>query len=183
MSAFNGWSRARWFRRVAAEIAERVGAKAPDWVHDQPVYLVTLADEGDLIGDYGHRFELDLEALWRTRHKFKAMLEGLDYFGMIDVASVVSAMSALGVPRAMMVHGHFVVWGISDDNIKTVCRSINATVSAALPYAKAAHRKRVKDGHLLQVIWYANKMPYKQYQLGAGQRVKPQTIQARHQRT
>jgi hypothetical protein len=164
LDSHNGYSRARWFRRLAQLLCEQVGARPAKFVPATTVFFVTLVNREDLIkDDGGDEFGLTRDRLDGLKRRFGRMLFGLSYVGMLDVTLYVSARTALRVPRAILPHGHFLVWGCEYEMIDDICRRINAETRPLLPYASAADWRPVTD--LLQVIWYIGKMPRKQYQL------------------
>jgi hypothetical protein len=127
---------------------------------------MTIIDRGDVVRDDGKElFELSAETFAPIKTKFEKLLKGCHYVGAIDVSFFVSTQRVYGVPRLMCPHGHFILWGRSPSQMRKLCAAIAAEIEPMLPYAKAAVANRISDGDLLQVIWYANKMPRKQYQL------------------
>jgi hypothetical protein len=55
--------------------------------------------------------------------------------------------------------------GAEEDLIDAICEDISEVTCAVLPYSVAAKPKEIRNGDLLQVIWYAHKMPRKHYQV------------------
>src|SRR3954454_2426826 len=94
---------------------------------------------------------------------------------MIDVAYYTSVRRVLGRNIVLLPHVRCLVWGVRQRELDAVCRDIRSQIKPLLPYATAAQYKRVRDGDLLQMVWYVCKTPYKQYQLG--QREKSDSLQ------
>src|SRR5665213_2369322 len=152
LNASNGASRALWFRHVAAGVCQKLGATPPHWEATMPVFLVSIVDRDDLIRDDGETdFQVTAEAVRKIKIKLGWMLRGLNFIGMIDVALIVSTRMIWGVPRAMLVHGHFLVWGVTLEEINDICTRINWTTKPVLPYAQAADVTPVREGGLRQV--------------------------------
>src|SRR3982750_3609132 len=45
LNAHNAYARVRWLRALGDHLFEILGAEAPDWLPDQPVYFLTLIDQ------------------------------------------------------------------------------------------------------------------------------------------
>ena len=95
---------------------------------------------------------------------------GLNFIGMVDASLYVSVQWTFGVSRLVRFHVHALVWGIErkdlDDALKGGrYKGFCYLMRPLLPYASSVDIRRVKDGDLLQMIWYMTKMPRKQYQV------------------
>ncbi|WHQ68792.1 hypothetical protein [Methylorubrum extorquens] len=131
-----------------------------------PIFFVTLIDEAQIVYPAG------CELGWRPnpgivdiRRHYRRALQGLDYLGMLDPAFYVSTQRVQGVPRFLLWHAHALVWNTSKCALDAWAERVRPTMSAYLPYASAVDCRVVKPWDLRQVIWYANKTPYKQYQV------------------
>ena len=200
LNAHNAYARVRWMRGLGGYVCEHLGAEAPDWLPDQPVYFLTVIDQEqahslrdepwspetqgrhnekpipdpDLPGFYTVRVPRgpNIQAI---RRSYSRLLPGLNYVGMIDVAYYASVHRVLGHNNLLLPHVHGLVWGVSEGELDAVCQDIRKQIKPLLPYATAARYARVRDGDLLQMVWYVCKTPYKQYQLG--QREKSNSLQ------
>jgi hypothetical protein len=75
--------------------------------------------------------------------------------------------SAPRTPRAWSVRQ---VWPPARaEELAAVCKAIGKQIKPLLPYATAVEFERVRDGDLLQMLWYVCKTPYKQYQVWQGE--------------
>lgn len=166
LGAQNPYAREYWMRALGARLCREVGARAPDWTPRVPVFFVTLIDESQIVYPAGW------ERGWRSNpeiatihHHYRRALRGLDYLGMLDPALYVSAQQVQGVPRFLLWHAHALVWNTSEAELDAWAARVRPTMSAYLPYASAVDCRRIRARDLRQLIWYANKTPYKQYQV------------------
>lgn len=166
LGAQNPYARDFWMRSLGAGLCREVGARAPDWTPQVPVFLVTLIDEAQIVYPAG------CELGWRPnpqvvdiRRHYRRALQGLDYLGMLDPAFYVSTQRVQGVPRFLLWHAHVLVWNTSKRALDAWAERVRPTMSAYLPYASAVDCRPVKPQDIRQVIWYTNKTPYKQYQV------------------
>lgn len=166
LGAQNPYARDFWMRSLGAGLSRCVGARAPNWAAQAPVYFVTLIDDGQIVYPAG------CERGWRPnpqisniRRRYRRALQGLNYLGMLDPSLYVSAQQVQGVPRFLLWHAHALVWNISKDALDTWAEGVRPTMSAYLPYASAVDCRPVKPRDLRQLIWYTAKTPYKQYQV------------------
>lgn len=153
-------------RSLGAGLCREVGARAPDWEPQVPVFFVTLIDEAQIVYPAGctRGYRPNPQIVDIRRH-YRRALQGLDYLGMLDPAFYVSTQRVQGVPRFLLWHAHALVWNTSKAALDAWAERVRPTMSAYLPYASAVDCRSVRPRDLRQVIWYANKTPYKQYQL------------------
>src|SRR4051794_22606814 len=208
LNASNAYARIRWMRGLGGYLCEHLGAQAPDWVPDQPVYFLTIIDQeqvhyirdepwfprGDLptieevdelqrLGELPTGPDAGLIAIYvprgpdiqAIRRSYSCLLRGLNYVGMIDVAYYASVRRVLRHNNILLPHVHCLIWGVREGELDAVCQDIRKQIKPLLPYATAARYARVRDGDLLQMVWYVCKTPYKQYQLW--QREKSDSLQ------
>src|SRR5687767_9440833 len=45
LTGYHDYGRIRWMRGLGGYLCEHLGAEAPDWVPDQPVYFLTVIDQ------------------------------------------------------------------------------------------------------------------------------------------
>lgn len=166
LGAQNPYAREYWMRSLGAGLCRCVGARAPDWVPQVPVFFVTLIDETQIVYPEG------CTRGWRPnprmkdiRRHYRRALQGLDYLGMLDPALYAYAQQVQGVPRFLLWHAHALVWNISAAALDAWAERVRPTMRAYLPYATAVDCRPVIPEDLRQVIWYTNKTPYKQYQV------------------
>jgi hypothetical protein len=166
-------SRARLLSRLgccgitsSTPLAQALGAKPPRFIPRRPVYFVTVIDKRQVVFPY----EFDPPGwegptLRQIRQAYAEALIGLNYVGLLDVALYVSAQKTHCVDRFMQWHVHLLVWGISEAKLRRFCKDIRIGMRALLSYATSVEYKRVRDGDLLQMVWYTTKAPRKQYQV------------------
>lgn len=166
LGAQNPYAREYWMRALGARLCREVGARAPDWTPRVPVFFVTLIDESQIVYPAG------CERGWRSnpeiatiRDHYRRALRGLNYLGMLDPALYVSAQQVQGVPRFLLWHAHALVWNTCEAELDAWAARARPTMSAYLPYASAVDCRQIRPRDLRQLIWYANKTPYKQYQV------------------
>jgi hypothetical protein len=104
-------------------------------------------------------------SLDQMRATYQKALRGLHFIGMLDPALYVSTQRTHSVPRFIQFHVHALVWGVRAKDLAAFFEGTRDEVSSLLPYTTSVDVKHIRDGDLLQVIWYTTKMPRKQYQL------------------
>lgn len=166
LGAQNPYARERWMRSLGAGLCREVGARAPDWAPQVPVFFVTLIDETQIVYPAGcTRGYRPNPRIVDIRRHYRRALRGLDYLAMLDPALYVSAQRIQGVPRFLLWHAHALVWSTSEAELDAWAEGVRPTMSAYLPYASAVKCSEIIPEDLRQMIWYMNKMPRKQYQL------------------
>ena len=194
MNAYHDYGRIRWMRGLGGYLFEHLGAEGPHWLPDRPIYFLTVIDKEQVhypknwpwspqdqrrngepipVPDMPGFYEVqsgrgpDFEAI---RRSYSGLLpRDLNYVGMIDVTYYTSVCKVLGHNIVLLPHVHCLVWGISAEELAAVCKAIGKQIKPLLPYATAAEFERVRDGDLLQMLWYVCKTPYKQYQVWQGE--------------
>ena len=166
LGAQNPYARERWMRSLGAGLCREVGAHAPDWAPQVPVFFVTLIDETQIVypADCIRGYRPNPRIADIRRH-YRRALRGLEYLGMLDPALYVSAQQVQDVPRFILWHAHALVWNTSRAALDAWAAGVRPTMSAYLPYASAVDCQPIHPPDLRQVIWYTAKTPYKQYQV------------------
>lgn len=166
LGAQNPYAREFWMRSLGAELCREVGARAPDWAPEVPVFFVTLIDEAQIVYPAGctRGYRPNPQIVDIRRH-YRRALQGLDYLGMLDPALYVSTQRVQGVPRFLLWHAHVLVWNTSKRALDDWAASVRPKMSAYLPYASAVDCQQIRPPDLRQIIWYTGKTPYKQYQV------------------
>jgi hypothetical protein len=63
-------------------------------------------------------------------------------------------------------HGHFLVWGISQEELLRWRRNVEHRIIRAVPHLTGIHVKQIPSEQLGHRIWYINKSPSKEYSIG-----------------
>jgi hypothetical protein len=164
----NAHARMRWMRTWGGYFCDQVGASPPDWVPDVPVYLVTVSDQRQTVfvgepdpQDVGRRNP----SFSDIRHYYANHMLHVRYFGMLEPALYAYSEGIFGVPFALHWHLHALAWGHSDGELEGWAYALRRRIRPVLSYATSVDIRPVRDGDLLQLIWYISKMPREQYQL------------------
>jgi hypothetical protein len=189
MTAPNPYARIRWMRTLGGYFCEAVGATAPDYMPQVPVYHFTVLDKRQCVSVCKPP-DLDLDEyeeerwarlqegrrppprptpeplIWQVREAYEEIIGPLqDCVGMIEPALYVYSAQELGWPYVAHYHAHVLAWGESERRMKRVAQEIGHPTQSILPYGRGVVFRRVCDHDLLQMIWYVTKSPRKQHQL------------------
>ena len=163
--AHNPYSRTWWFRAVVAGLSELIGARPPEYLLRRPLFFVTIIDRRQIIDP-----DLDLNSrtenpTWEAiRSAYRAHLQGFDYFGMLDSALFVSAQRVFRKNRFVHVHLHALVWNTDEAALEAAKLRTQRAIHPLFSYTHAFDYSSIDPSDFLQVLWYVNKAPRKQYQ-------------------
>lgn len=129
----------------------------------EPLFLITIADQSHLTTDQPQRIQLS-----RIKRKIGNGLKGLSYIGMIEPGYYNVIYDKFGNQQKNLVswHGHFLVWGISENQLETHVKNIKPRFTPIMPGLCAVHKKRIPQGQLGYKLWYILKAPRKEYSIG-----------------
>jgi hypothetical protein len=130
--------------------------------HD-PIFLVTIADKSHVTTDQRQQIQLS-----RIKRKIGAGLKDLSYIGMIEPGYYNVIYAELGNKRKNVVswHGHFLVWGITEERLAKHLKAIKPNFTPIMPGLCAVHKKRIPPDQLGYKLWYILKSPCKEYSIG-----------------
>lgn len=166
LNASNAFARTRFRRELATRLFKKLDACEPDFIPARPVWFLTVVAK-DMVAYPGtfDRYGEPIEPTARQLQlRFRSLLRGLNYVGMIEPALYVSTQKVFGVPRLISYHVHVLVWGIDKRLLAELCEELQRRVSPLIPYTSVAVFKRVRRRDLRQVLWYSTKMPREQTQ-------------------
>jgi hypothetical protein len=143
---------------------------------DEPVFLVTIADKSHLATDRPQQINLS-----RIKRKLGGGLKRLSYIGMIEPGYYNVIYDEFGKQQKDVVswHGHFLVWGISKEQLEHHLARIRPGFTPIMPSFCAVHQKAIEPGQFGHKLWYIVKSPCKEYSIGKRRKPDERTGLAR----
>jgi hypothetical protein len=129
----------------------------------EPVFLVTIADHSHVTTDQPQQINLP-----RIKRKIGAGLIDLSYIGMIEPGFYNVIYDEIGNQRKNVIswHGHFLVWGVSEEGLAKHLAKIKPRFTPIMPGLCAVYKKRIPPEQFGYKLWYILKAPRKEYSIG-----------------
>ena len=163
LPAVNSKARIKWGRIFIQQIFEFFQIADDQYRTDEAVFLVTIADKSHVTTDQPQQINLI-----RIKRKLGSGLKGLSYIGMIEPGYYNVIYDEFGEKQKNVAswHGHFLVWGISKEQLEHHLARIRPRFTPIMPSLCAVHQKAIEPGQFGYKLWYILKSPCKEYSIG-----------------
>ena len=163
LPAVNSKARIKWGTVFIQEIFQFFEITADEDGPHEPMFLVTIADKSHVTTNQPQRINLS-----RIKRKLGAGLGGLSYIGMIEPGyyNVIYGLSGNKEKNVVSWHGHFLVWGIIEEQLAKHLAKIKSHFTPIMPGLCAVHKKIIKPDQFGYKLWYVLKSPRKEYSIG-----------------
>ena len=163
LPAVNSKARIKWGTVFIREIFDFFGMGSDEDGPTDPLFLVTIADKSHLTMDQPQPINLS-----KIKRKIGAGLIGLSYIGMIEPGYYNVIYDKFGGQRKNVIswHGHFLVWGITKNQLARHLGKVKARYTPIMPGLCAVHKKRIPPDQFGYKLWYLLKAPRKEYSIG-----------------
>ncbi len=163
LPAVNTRARIKWGRIFITNVFQFFDIAADENGPNEPVFFVTVADKSHLTTDQPQQINLGC-----IKGKLASGLKGLSYIGIIEPGYFNNIYSSAGRIERNVVswHGHFLVWGISREQLAQHLRRIKPRFTPTMPRMNAVHYKEINRDQFGYKLWYIIKSPSKEYSIG-----------------
>jgi hypothetical protein len=161
--AVNSKARIKWGNVFVEEMFDFFKMADDENDYTEPLFLVTIADKSHLTADQPQQINLS-----QIRRQIGAGLMGLSYIGMIEPGyyNVIYDEFENQQKNVVSWHGHFLVWGITKNQLARHLGKVKARYTPIMPGLCAVHKKRIPPEQFGYKLWYILKAPRKEYSIG-----------------